>query len=67
MLALEGRAGLHSKEFPCIEVGLVLGVSELYSLSVCSVPPRCGMVSLGDSMSSVTLEDEGSGLEQGDG
>lgn len=75
MLALEGKAGLLSpgpyslalKGIPCIEVGLVLSVSEFYSLNVCSVPPRYGMVSLGDSMSSVTLEDEGSRLEQGDG
>lgn len=75
MLALEGKAGLLSpgpyslglKGIPCIEVGLVLSVSEFYSLNVCSVPPRYSMVSLGDSMSSVTLEDEGSRLEQGDG
>lgn len=75
MLALEGKAGLLCpgpyslglKGIPCIEVGLVLSVSEFYSLSVCSVPPRYGMVSFGDSMSSVTLEDEGFRLEQGDG
>lgn len=76
MLALEGKAGLLSpgpyslglKGIPCIEVGLVLSVSEFYSLNVCSVPPPTyGMVSFGDSMSSVTLEDEGSRLEQGDG
>lgn len=46
MLALEGKAGLLSpgpyslaKGIPCIEAGLVLSVSEFYSLSVCSEPP----------------------------